>query len=171
MSDTDVIIESLLRRIDELQQQLLAAIEQGQQKDKLIEEQAAIILQLQEWIARLEKNSSTSSKPPSSDITNPPDKPNSKKKKRKRGGQKGHKKHTRRKFTQEEIDETLVHELSDEEVERRGLIKLPQTESALQQVSLPKKLFYVTDHHVQLYVDKNGKEVKAAVTSTFNGTP
>jgi len=170
MKDKDVIIESLLKRIEELHRQLVAALEREQQKDKFTREQADEIrklavdnLKLQERIARLEKNSSTSSKPPSSDITNPPDKPNSQKKNRKRGGQKGHKKHTRREFTQEEIDETIVHELSPEEVKRRGLTKLPQTESALQQVSLPQKLFYVTDHHVQLYMDKNGNEVKATL--------
>jgi transposase len=170
MQDKDVIVESLLKRIEELQRQLLAALEREGQKDKFILEQAEEIsklaednLKLQERIARLEKNSSTSSKPPSSDITNPPDKPVAKKKKRKRGGQKGHKKHTRTKFTQEEIDETIVHKLSPEDVVRRNLIELPQTESALQQVSLPDKLFYVTDHHVQLYMDKNGNEVKATL--------
>lgn len=160
MQDQDVIVESLLRRIEELQRQSLAAIERDQQKDKLIEDQAAIILQLQERIARLEKNSSTSSKPPSSDITNPPA-PKGKKKKRKRGGQRGHDKHTRKPFAADEIDETIIHKLPDAEVKRRGLIELPQTEMALQQVSLPDKLYRVTEHHVQLYMDKNGNEVKA----------
>jgi len=162
MSDTDVIIESLLRRIEGLQQQLLAAIEREQQKDKLIEQLAAENLHLKERIARLEKNSLTSSKPPSSDITKPPA-PKGRNKKRKRGGQKGHAKNTREPFAADEIDEIIVHKLSDEEVARRGLIELPQTQSALQQVSLPEKLFYVTDHHVQLYMDRNGNEVKATL--------
>lgn len=167
MQDKDVIIESLLRRIEELQRQLLAALEREQQKDKLTRGQAEEIrklaednLKLQERIARLEKNSSTSSKPPSSDITNPPA-PKGKKKKRKRGGQRGHDKHTRQPFSADEIDEIVTHKLSDAEVKRRGLIELPQTEMALQQVSLPEKLYRVTEHRVQLYMDKNGKEVKA----------
>jgi len=160
MQDKDAIIESLLKRIEGLQQQSLATIERELQKDKLIEEQAAIILQLQEQIARLEKNSTTSSKPPSSDITNPP-LPKGKKKKRKHGGQKGHKKHTRHPFLADEIDETIIHKLPDAEVVRRGLTELPQTEMAVQQVSLPTKLYCVTEHRVQLYRDKNGNEVKA----------
>jgi hypothetical protein len=118
----------------------------------LIEEQAAIILQLQERIARLEKNSTTSSNPPV---------PKGKKKKRKHGGQKGHAKHNRQPFLADEIDETIIHKLPNTEVERRGLIELPQTEMALQQVSLPDKLYRVTEHLVQLYLDKNGNEVKA----------
>jgi len=170
MQDKDVIINGLLQRLDEIQQQFHAAIERERQKDKQIEQLMAenrqlaeSNLKLQERIAHLEKDSSNSSKPPSSDITNPPDKPQAKNKKRKRGGQKGHKKHTRRKFTQEEIDKTIIHKLSDEEVARRGLIELPQTESALQQVSLPEKLFHVTDHHVQLYMNKNGNVIKATL--------
>ena len=115
---------------------------------------------MQERIARLEKNSSTSSKPPSSDITNPP-LPKGKKKKRKRGGQQGHDRHIRQPFAADEIDEIVTHKLSDEEIKRRGLIELPQTEMALQQVSLPDKLYRVTEHRVQLYLDRNGNEVKA----------
>ena len=124
MGDKDVIIESLLKRIEELHRQIVLLTDQN---EYLITENYQLShdnLKLQERIARLEKNSSTSSKPPSSDITNPPEEePKGKKTDRKRGGQKGHKKHTRKKFTQEEIDETLVHKLSDEEVKRRGLIE------------------------------------------------
>ena len=39
-----------------------------------------------------------------------------KKKKRKRGGQSGHPKHTRELFTADQIDETIVHKLTDAEV-------------------------------------------------------
>ena len=41
MQDADAIIQSLLKRIEGLLQQSLATIEREQQKDKLIEEQAA----------------------------------------------------------------------------------------------------------------------------------
>ena len=62
--------------------------------------------QLQDRLARLEKNSSNSSKPPSSDIVDPR-LGNKKKRKRKVGGQRGHKKHTRQPFSQNEIDKTI----------------------------------------------------------------
>ena len=136
-------------------------------KDRLIEKQAEEIKMLKEHIkvleekiARLEKNSSNSSKPPSSDITNPQP-TNNKKKKRKIGGQKGHKKHYRPLFESDEIDKTIVHKLPAEEIKRKGLVRLPETESALQQIDLPEKLYNVIDHRVQLYLNPNGKIVKA----------
>jgi len=118
------------------------------------------ILQLKEKIARLEKNSSNSSKPPSSDITNPQPE-NKKKKKRKIGGQKGHPKHNRPLFEDNEIDKTITHKLPAKEIERRGLVALAETESALQQIDLPENLYHVIDHRVQLYIDPNGSIVKA----------
>ena len=82
----------------------------------------AIILRLEEQVARLEKhnteleteiaklrkNSSTSSKPPSSDIVKPPKpKPKGKrnKERRKIGGQKGHPKHERQPFAVEDLSD------------------------------------------------------------------
>ena len=146
MVDKDVVIARLLRQNEQQAYQIRLLTEENQK--------------LRERIARLEKNSSNSSKPPSSDIINP--KPtNKKKKKRKRGGQLGHKKHSRQPFTPEQIDEIIIHELSAEEVSHRDLTLLEQTESVLQQVALPKKLYNVIDHRVQLYVDPNGKIIKA----------
>ena len=61
---------------------------------------------LKEEIAILKKNSGTSSKPPSSDIT----KPKSEQRRsgeRKIGGQKGHPRHDRTPFTQDELDEVI----------------------------------------------------------------
>ena len=146
MVNKDVIIERLME-----QNQLL--ITQNLQLHNEVQ-------QLKEKIARLEKNSSNSSKPPSSDITNPQSE-NKKKKKRKIGGQKGHPKHSRPLFGADEIDKTIVHKLSAKEIKRRGLIPIEQTESALQQIDLPKKLYKVIDHRVQLYVDLNGNIIKA----------
>lgn len=116
--------------------------------------------QLRDKIARLEKNSSNSSKPPSSDIVDPQP-GRKKKKKRKIGGQKGHPKYTRPMFEADEIDRTVVHKLPAEEVRRRSLILLDETDVALQQIDLPEQLFDVIEHRVQLYVDPNGKIVKA----------
>lgn len=138
-----------------------------QDKDTIIKQLAEENKQLREHIklledkiARLEKNSSNSSKPPSSDIINPQP-ANNKKKKRKIGGQIGHPKYNRALFEAEEIDRTVIHKISVEEVRRRGLIVLDKTESVLQQIDLPAKLYTVIDHHVQLYVDPNGEIVKA----------
>lgn len=76
---------------------------------------------------------------PSSDIINPQPE-NKKKTKRKIGGQKGHPKHSRALFEDNEINKTIPHKLPAKEIERRGLIELAETESALQQIDLPEKL-------------------------------
>ncbi len=146
MTNKDVIITQLLRQN-----------EQQADKIRLLMEE---IQKLRERIARLEKNSSNSSKPPSSDITNPQPE-NRKKKKRKIGGQKGHPKHKRALFEADEIDRTVIHKISATEVRRHGLIPLNKTESALQQIDLPKKLYSVIDHRVQLYRAPNGNIIKA----------
>ncbi len=146
MINKDVIITQLLRQNEQ----------QANQIRLLMEE----IQKLREKIARLEKNSSNSSKPPSSDITNPQPE-NKKKKKRKIGGQKGHSKHSRALFEDNEIDKRVIHKISATEVRRRGLIPLDKTESALQQIDLPKKLYSVIDHRVQLYRAPNGNIIKA----------
>lgn len=146
MVDKDVIIERLLAQIELLTEQSM----QLQQK----------VQQLEEKIVRLERNSSNSSKPPSSDIVNP--KPPAKRgRKRKRGGQLGHPKHNRQPFTPKQIDETIIHELSAEEVRRRKLIVLEHTESVLQQVDLPEKFYAAVDHRVRLYKTPKGTIVKA----------
>ncbi len=146
MTNKDVIIAQLLRQNKQQADQIRLLTEENQN--------------LRERIARLEKNSSNSSKPPSSDIINP--KPQSRNgHKRKRGGQLGHKKHSRQPFTDEQIDNTIIHELSPEEVGRRNLTPLDKTEFVLQQVDLPEKLYTVVDHRVRLYKTPNGIIVKA----------
>ncbi len=153
MTNKDVIITQLLQQNKQLSQH-----------NQLLQEQVQLLAgenqKLRERIARLEKNSSNSSKPPSSDIVNPQP-TNKRKKKRKIGAQKGHPKYTRPLFEADEIDKTIVHKLSAKEIRRRGLIPLEQTESVLQQIDLPKQLFNVIDHRVQLYLDSKGNVVKA----------
>ena len=117
------------------------------QQQKEIEELRALVVQLRDKIACLEKNSSNSSKPPSSDIVDPQP-PRTKKKKRKIGGQKGHPQYTRRPFPEDEVDRVVIHTLPDEEIRRRNLIPLDETEVALQQIDLPEKMFDVIEHHV-----------------------
>ena len=134
-----------------------AIIKQLTEENKQLREHIKL---LNERIARLERNSSNSSKPPSSDIINP--KPQSKNgRKRKRGGQLGHKKHSRQPFTSEQIDKTIVHELSTDEIRRKNLTPLNETESALQQVDLPDKFYNVIEHRVRLYQKPDGEIIKA----------
>jgi transposase len=163
MNDKDVIIGKITRQMEKLQEQVESLLKQNQQLMQKNQTLEAKNLQLKEHIARLEKNSSTSSKPPSSDIVHPLTDVSPKKKKRKRGGQKGHPKYTREPFTAEAIDETIVHKLSEEEVKRRHLMELPQTVMALQQISLPKKLYRVTEHRIQLYKTPDGKIIQATL--------
>jgi hypothetical protein len=82
-------------------------------------------------------------------------------KKRKRGGPQGHPKHSRQLFPADAIDETIIHKLADEEVKHRKLTELPKTALALQQISLPKKLYRITEHRVQLYQTCDGKIISA----------
>jgi len=153
MTNKDVIIAQLLWQNEQLNQQVQLLTEESKQLREHIK-------LLEEKISRLKRNSSNSSKPPSSDIINP--KPPAKNgRKRKRGGQLGHKKHSRQPFTPEQIDNTIIHELSAEEVGRRNLTPLNKTESVLQQVDLPEKLYTVVDHRVRLYKTPNGIIVKA----------
>ena len=153
MTNKDVIIARLLRQNEQLNQQVQLLTEENKQLRKCIQ-------LLEDKIARLEKNSSNSSKPPSSDIINP--KPSSKNgRKRKRGGQLGHKKHRREPFISEQIDKTIIHELSGDEIGRRNLTPLDKTESVLQQVDMPEKLYTVVEHRVRLYKTPNGIIVKA----------
>lgn len=134
-----------------------AVIKQLVEENKQLRE---YIILLKERIARLEKNSSNSSKPPSSDIINPRIDLKSKRK-RTPGGQNGHNKFVRESFAPEQIDKTIIHKLSTEEIRRRNLIVLDETETALQQIDLPDKLYKVIEHRVQLYQTPDGKIIKA----------
>ena len=137
--------------------QLIALVHQ---LTKQVDQLTSKVDQLHDQLARQAKNSSNSSKPPSSDIVDPQP-GNKKNRKRKVGGQRGHKKHTRQPFSQDEIDKTIIYALPSDVVKRRRLVQIDETESALQQIDLPKKQFRVTEHRVQLYRRPNGEIVKA----------
>jgi len=146
MTNKDIIIAKLLQQTEQQAEQIRLLTEENQK--------------LREQIARLERNSSNSSKPPSSDIVNPKS-PAKRGRKRKRGGQLGHKKYSRQPFTDDQVDKIIVHELSADEILRKNLTPLHETESALQQVDLPDKLYTVIDHRVRLYQKPNGEIIKA----------
>ncbi len=132
-------------------------------KDLLIKEQAAeikalreAVRRLEEEIVRLQKNSNNSSKPPSSDIVTPKRAVvKVSRKKRKRGGQPGHKKHSRKSFSTQEIDHCFDYELTSKDAQ--GLVRLDQWH-IIQQVTLPEKLYVVTEHRARKYLDtRTGK--------------
>jgi len=102
------------------------------------------IEQLEAQIARMRKDSSNSSKPPSSDIVKP--KPTKSKGKKKAGGQKGHPRYTRDPFPPDQVDRTYLYELED----TTGLDPLDDWR-VVQQIELPEKLFYVTEHRARRY--------------------
>jgi len=109
------------------------------------------IQQLEEEVARLKKDSSNSSKPPSSDIVKAPKTTRKvSRKKRKRGGQQGHKKHTRKPFEPEEVDEVIEYELSD--ADAQGLKPLDEWH-VIQQIGLPEKMYTVIEHRARKYLD------------------
>lgn len=120
---------------------------------------AEYIKQLEERIAQLEKNSGNSSLPPSSDIVKPVRKATRKKVRLKRGGQPGHKKHDRKPFSPDDIDKIIEYEFNSKD--SAGLIPLDQW-YVVQQVTLPQKLYYVTEHRGRKYLDpQSGKIIIA----------
>ncbi len=102
------------------------------------------IEQLEAQIARMRKDSSNSSKPPSSDIVKP--KLMKPKGKKKIGGQKGHLRYTRGPFPSDQVDRTYIYELEN----TTGLDPLDDWR-VVQQIELPQKLFYVTEHRARRY--------------------
>jgi transposase len=114
---------------------------------------------LKEQIARLRKDSGNSSKPPSSDIIKPPTGSRRGKVKRKRGGQPGHKKCSRPQFPVEQIDEAFEYELTPQAAV--GLTPLDQWH-VVQQVTLPAKLYRVTEHRARKYLNPRTGQIVIA---------
>ncbi len=101
MENKDAIIDRLTRQVETL---------------------LARISELEDEVARLKKDSNNSSKPPSSDIVKPKKATKRKCVKRKRGGQPGHKKHSRKPFTPDEIDHSFEYDLLGND--SKGLVPL-----------------------------------------------
>ena len=134
MDEKDKIIQKLIDRI--------AALE------KLVEQQAAKIAELEK---RLNKNSSNSSKPPSSDSFSKPPRTNSlrQKSKNKSGGQPGHK------------GETLKQTQAPDKIEQHRLTACPECGSSLvstesleilkrQVFDIPLSKVIVTEHQAEI---------------------
>lgn len=138
---------------DQIIEQLVAENIALKEANKLLRE---LVKSLQERIAALEKDSSNSSKPPSSDIVKPKRSVQTKpRKKRKPGGQTGHRKFSRTAFKPEEIDDFVEYEFHTRDAV--GLQPLDEWQ-VVQQISLPEKLYHVTEHRARKYLNpKTGK--------------
>ena len=138
---------------DQLIEQLFAQNQVLQEANDLLRIQ---VRSLEEKITTLEKNSSNSSKPPSSDIVKPQkDVQKKPRKKRKPGGQPGHRKFSRTSFKPDEIDYFVEYEFGARDAV--GLQPLDEWQ-IVQQISLPEKLYRVTEHQARKYLDpKTGK--------------
>jgi transposase len=116
------------------------------------------IAELEEQVAKLKKNSSNSSKPPSSDMVKPKTSVTRGKGKRKKGAQKGHKKHERTKFSEEELDWCVTYEL---EVNPREWEALDEWD-IIQQIELKECPIEITEHRARLYRHRSTGEVLSA---------
>ncbi len=125
--------ERLARRVAELERQFTKAMQR--------------IGQLEEQLAKAQKNSSTSSKPPSSDIVKP-NKSVGKKgsNRRKAGGQPGHARHDRKPFFPEEIDQTYEYSLDACPDCGHALQGSQKPAYIIQQVEIIKMPIVVTEH-------------------------
>jgi transposase len=122
-------------------------------QEETIKKLEARIVELEAVIAHLQKDSRNSSKPPSSDIVKPKTsaQKESGNKNRRIGGQAGHKKHERKPFPPEQVDEVIEatleqcpecgNELNDPE----GKISITQ------QIEIVEKPFKVTEYHQHSY--------------------
>ena len=131
-----------MKALDDLSKpELIQIILDLRQRLSALEQEVA---SLKAKLAKANKDSSTSSKPPSSDIVTPPGKGG--KRKRKIGGQPGHPKHDRPPFGPDAIDHTETYRL-EHCPDCGGNVKPSrQDPRVLQQVDLPEKPIFVTEH-------------------------
>ena len=124
-------------KLQQVIQELRARVQQLEQANQ----------QLQEQLAKEQKNSSTSSKPPSSDIVKPPKpslEPNQDK--RKIGGQPGHPPHVRLPFPPEKITKTELYQLPCCPKCGQDLEKMSEPPRIVQQIDLAEIKFTIEEH-------------------------
>ena len=116
------------------------------------------ITQLEEMIARLQKNSSNSSKPPSSDITKPKAKQR-KRGKRKIGAQPGHPKHERPLFPEADIAEFHDYRLTAcPECDNPDVTFLDEPPRVIQQMEMEKVVVTKEEHRsYPIWCERCGK--------------
>ncbi|MDP6380785.1 MAG: transposase, partial [Phycisphaerae bacterium] len=102
---------------------------------------------LKKLIAALSKNSSTSSKPPSSDIIKGQEKKKGQKDgSKKKGAQKGHKKHKRKSFSPDEIDNWYFYTLNGCPECGSQLELCPEKTKVIQQVEIKEVPVEISEH-------------------------
>jgi transposase len=115
------------------------------------------IAELEQKIARLERNSSNSSKPPSSDIVKPPKKSIKRKKgKRRKGAQHGHPRHERTAFTEEQLDYQITYEL--EGLDPKEWEPLDEWD-VVQQIELRESPVEITEHRARRYRNRLTQQI------------
>lgn len=120
----------------------------------------ARIAELEQELARLQRNSSNSSKPPSSDIVKPP-KTTVKRKpgKRRPGAQPGHPRHERTPFTEDELDRQVTYEREDLDPQEWEALDEWDT---VQQVELKKSPVEIVEHRARRYRHRRTAEILCA---------
>jgi transposase len=160
MAGKDVTLSQLVLQVDLLRSQVLGLEHiigrlQEENRHLRVENQ-----QLKDQLARLKRDSSNSSKPPSSDLVKPKKKDTRRGRRKPRiGGQEGHRRQERIPFGENDIDETIVYELSGEQAQ--GLMALDEW-FVVQQVDLADRLYVVTEHRARKYLNpRTGRTVMA----------
>jgi len=121
-----------------------------------LRELEARIAELQLELARAKKDSSTSSKPPSSDIVKPrPEPAKQSRKKPRAGGQPGHPQLLREPLPAERVDQTIFHQIDDDQVRRLNLVPTGEFD-VVQHIELPETPVCVTEHRLTVYRDPSG---------------
>jgi len=136
-------------RSKSLQEQNRKLRERNAWLEQRVRELEAQNTRLTQDLAAAKKHSGNSSKPPSSDVVNPRPKDDDDKKQGKRriGGQKGHPKHERPAFTQEQINQHVPHRLSRCPVDSCHRIdQVQEGQRSIQQIELVDKPFRITEH-------------------------
>jgi transposase len=129
--------------------------EQGarlEEQERQLEALRATVKQLEEKLARAQKDSSTSSKPPSSDLVKPPPPPPPEgQAKRCIGGQPGHPKHERPAFPPEQVNEFFEHTLQGCPCCGRQLRRNGDLVRIIQQVDVRPAELYIEQHNCPEY--------------------
>lgn len=131
-----------------------------------LEATKALCRELEIKLAKATKNSSNSSKSPSSDMFKPPKPPEKgkpgRKKKRRRGAQPGHAKKVRELLPPDRVDETVVHEIPDDEVQQQNLTPTDEFE-IIQKIELVENPFHVVEHRLRKYTTQDGRVITPIV--------
>ena len=154
--------------IEDLQKLVASQSKQMTLQSKEIAKLTARVAELELALAKATKDSSTSSKPPSSDITKPKAaKKPGRRGKPKRGGQPGHQQHLRENLPPERVDETIDHDIPDEDVQRLGLTPTDEFET-YQFIELPESPVFVTEHRLRVYLTADGQRYVADIGDILN---